>query len=93
LPLSQHLSPPPVILNKSDRSRKAGREGAVKNPEVIPTTIQHQGVSTTMHGQNSLKGYHLLKGLGSFTPRRRKHPNEAEFRRSVQDDRRGEAWF
>jgi len=36
----------------------------VKNPEVIPTTIQHQGVSTRMHGQNSLKRYHLLKGLG-----------------------------
>ena len=35
---------PPVILNKSGRSRKAGREAAVKNPEVIPITIQHQGV-------------------------------------------------
>src|SRR5437763_9758960 len=36
----------------------------------------------------------FVKGAsGSFTPRHRKHLNEAEFRRSVQDDRRREARF
>src|SRR5947199_5542211 len=62
LAVSQNLfSLSPVILNKSDRRR---REGAVKNPEVIPATIQHQGVSTRMHGENSLKRHGVKQTLG-----------------------------
>src|SRR5437588_6765291 len=100
LVVSQNLfSLSPVILNKSDRRR---REGAVKNPEVIPAPIQHQGVSTRMHGENSLKRHGLNKNprgpFGSaqgrlFTPRYRFRPSEKEFSRSVQDDRGGGVLF
>ena len=62
----------------------------MKNPEVVPTTIQHQGVLTRMHGENSLKRYRFSKVLGILHSAPRKHLNEAEFRRSVQDDRWGE---
>ena len=83
--LFPRISIPRVILNKSDRRR---REDAVKNPEVIPTTIPHQGVSTRMSCEDSLTLHRTGNSLGilHFAPDIVGKANSS--RRCVQDDKR-----